>query len=191
MGIAAGPSRLRTERSVTQFFLSSPLHNLAVDDPDNIVTVLVFVGVAVFIGRLTARARADARLAGRRAQTMEDLYVFARRLTTINDLAALTDLTVGHVAAALGVEVILILPERGGTGRSRHDPCHRNDRIRRRCRGGRSMVERAKRRWLRRADDHSPFSLPAAAGGEGPRRRTRIEPGRSATAVEPRRPAVC
>lgn len=94
------------------FFFLPPLHNLAVDDPDNIVTVLVFVGVAVFIGRLTARARADARLAGRRAQTMEDLYVFARRLTTINDLAALTDLTVGHVAAALGVEVILILPER-------------------------------------------------------------------------------
>lgn len=93
------------------FFFLPPLHNLAVDDPDNVVTVVVFVGVAVFIARLTARARADAKLASRRAQTMEDLYAFARRLTTIDDLGALTDLTASHVASALGVEVILVLPE--------------------------------------------------------------------------------
>jgi two-component system sensor histidine kinase KdpD len=94
------------------FFFFPPIHDLMVDDPENVVAVLVFVGVAIFVARLTARARADARLAERRAMVTNKLYIFARQLTTIDDLDELLKLTAGHIAAALEVDAILLLPDK-------------------------------------------------------------------------------
>ena len=92
------------------FFFFPPLHNLSVDDPENVVAVITFVGVAVFVGRLTARARADAALAERRAKVTEELYAFARELTRIDDLDELLVLTAREVATATATETLLLVP---------------------------------------------------------------------------------
>jgi Osmosensitive K+ channel histidine kinase len=91
------------------FFFFPPLHNLSVEDPENVVAVVTFVGVAVFVARLTARARANAALAERRSAVNEELYAFARSLTGIDDLERLLDAAAARIAAAVEVETVLLL----------------------------------------------------------------------------------
>lgn len=93
------------------FFFFPPIHNFSVRDPENLVAVLVFVGVAVFVGRLTARARADATLAERRAAVTNTLYVFTRKIAELTDLEAVVNLTARQLAETLGLHVCLLLLE--------------------------------------------------------------------------------
>lgn len=94
------------------FFFFPPLHDLSVEDPENIVAVVIFLGVAIFVGRLTARARADAGLAERRATVTEELYAFARSLTSIEDRDKLCAFTASEIAGSIAVEAALLLPDR-------------------------------------------------------------------------------
>lgn len=50
------------------YFVFPPIHDLRVEDPENVIAVVIFVAVAVFVGRLTAKARAGTALAERRAK---------------------------------------------------------------------------------------------------------------------------
>ena len=106
-----GPALLAGLLSVAalNFFFFPPLHDLAVEDPENVVAVITFVGVAVFVARLTAHARENAGLAERRAVVTEELYAFARRLTGVDDLDRLLDVTAEQVSTAVGVETVLLL----------------------------------------------------------------------------------
>lgn len=106
-----GPALLACLLSVAalNFFFFPPLHDLAVEDPENVVAVITFVGVAVFVARLTARARENAGLAERRAVVTEELYAFARRLTGVDGLDRLLDVTAEQISTAIGVETVLML----------------------------------------------------------------------------------
>ncbi|QLH38033.1 MAG: DUF4118 domain-containing protein [Defluviicoccus sp.] len=97
------------------FFFLPPIHELAVKDPENVVAVLVFLSVAVFVGRLTARARADATLAKRRAEVTKELYAFARKLTGIDDLDELVGFTVRQLAETFDMGVVLLARRPGRT----------------------------------------------------------------------------
>jgi two-component system sensor histidine kinase KdpD len=50
------------------FFFTPPVHTLRIDDPGNVVTVLILLGVALFTSRLTARMRAEAESAAASAR---------------------------------------------------------------------------------------------------------------------------
>ena len=106
-----GPALLACLLSVAalNFFFFPPLHDLAVEDPENVVAVITFVGVAFFVARLTARARENASLAERRAVVTEELYAFARRLTGVDDLDRLLDVTAEQISTVIGVETVLML----------------------------------------------------------------------------------
>ncbi len=106
-----GPALLSGLLSVAalNFFFFPPLHDLAVEDPENVVAVIIFVGVAVFVARLTAHARENAGLAERRAVVTEELYAFARRLTGVDDLDRLLDVTAEQISTVIGVETVLLL----------------------------------------------------------------------------------
>jgi len=94
------------------FFIFPPIHDLTVEDPENVVAVLVFVGVAIFVGRLAAQARADAALAEHRAEVNNELYVFARLLTSIDDLDELLTLTARQFSERFDNDVVLLLADR-------------------------------------------------------------------------------
>ena len=94
------------------FFFFPPIHDLRVHDPENVVAVLVFVGVAIVVGRFASRARANARLAEQRATVTNKLYIFAARLTSVDDLADLLSLTARQIHEALGLDAIVLLAER-------------------------------------------------------------------------------
>jgi two-component system sensor histidine kinase KdpD len=96
------------------FFFIPPLYTLTIADPENAVALFFFLVVAVIASNLTARVRAQAITARRRAKTTEDLYLFSRKLAGVVSMDDLLWATAFQVASMLRVRVVLLLPE-GGT----------------------------------------------------------------------------
>ena len=93
------------------FFFLPPLYTFTIADPENVITLLVFVLVAGLASNLTARVRTQAIVARQRAATTEDLYRFSRKLTGIATLDDLLWATAYQVAHMLHLHVVLLLPD--------------------------------------------------------------------------------
>jgi len=96
------------------FFFLPPLYNFSIADPENVVTLLVFLLVAAIASNLTARVRTQAIVARQRAATTEDLYRFSRKLAGIATLDDLLWATAYQVAHMLKLHVVLLMPDVGG-----------------------------------------------------------------------------
>ncbi|HEY2890299.1 MAG TPA: DUF4118 domain-containing protein, partial [Dongiaceae bacterium] len=94
------------------FFLQ-PLYTVTITDPENVVAMFFFVIVAVIVSNLTSRVRSQAIAARQRAQTMEDLYLFARKLGGAPSLDELLYASGEQIALMLKLRVRLLLPESG------------------------------------------------------------------------------
>jgi two-component system sensor histidine kinase KdpD len=92
------------------FFFLPPLYTFTIADPENVVTLLVFMLVAGIASNLTARVRSQAIVARQRAATTEDLYRFSRKLAGIGSLDDLLWATAYQVAHMLRLHVVLLLP---------------------------------------------------------------------------------
>lgn len=95
------------------FFFLPPLYNFTIADPENIVTLMVFMLVAVLASNLTARVRTQAIVARERAATTEDLYRFSRKLAGVATLDDLLWATAYQIAHMLKLHVVLLMPESG------------------------------------------------------------------------------
>jgi len=93
------------------FLFLPPLYTFTIADPENIITLLVFVLVAGIASNLTSRVRMQAIIARQRAATTEDLYRFSRKLAGIATLDDLLWATAYQVAHMLGLHVVLLLPD--------------------------------------------------------------------------------
>jgi two-component system, OmpR family, sensor histidine kinase KdpD len=96
------------------FFFVPPIYSLLVADPENVVILVTFAIVAVIVSNLTARIRAQALTARRRASTTEDLYLFARTLAGIAELDELLAAIVRQIALMLDLRTLLLLPQDDG-----------------------------------------------------------------------------
>jgi two-component system sensor histidine kinase KdpD len=107
------PSLLACLASVLayNFFFIPPIYTFAVADPANLVTLLVFLLVAVVTSNLAARARAEALAAQQRARTTEALYAFSREIAGIIALDDLLRATVRQIASLLRLRVTLLVPD--------------------------------------------------------------------------------
>jgi two-component system, OmpR family, sensor histidine kinase KdpD len=72
-----------------------------------------FVVVAVIVSNLTSRVRSQAIAARQRAQTMEDLYLFSRKLGAAASLDDLLQAITEQIALMLGLQARLLLAEGG------------------------------------------------------------------------------
>jgi two-component system, OmpR family, sensor histidine kinase KdpD len=95
------------------FFFIPPTHTFTIQDPQNIITVLVLLGVAVASSQLAARTRDQALLAQRSADQNRSLAGFARQLTVISKVDELSQLLCREIGQLLHVHTLLLLPERG------------------------------------------------------------------------------
>ena len=93
------------------FFFLPPIYTFTIAAPENVVTLSVFMLVAVIASHLTARMRMQAILARQRAGTTEDLYRFSRKLAGITAMDDLLWATAYQVAHMLDLHVVLLLPE--------------------------------------------------------------------------------
>ena len=96
------------------FFFIPPIYTFTIADPQNLITVLVLMGVAVLASQQAARVREQALLAQRNAGQNSALAGFARLLTGITRDAELGQVLCAEVARLLNVRAVLLLPE-GGT----------------------------------------------------------------------------
>ncbi len=92
------------------FFFIPPTRTFTIQDPQNIITVLVLLGVAVVSSQLAARVRDQAVLAQRSAAQNSALAGFAGLLTGTSTHEALGQLLCAEVARLLDVNTVLLLP---------------------------------------------------------------------------------
>jgi two-component system sensor histidine kinase KdpD len=93
------------------FFFLPPLYTFTIAEPENIITLAVFMLVAVLASNLTARVRTQAIVARERAATTEDLYRFSRKLAGVAALDDLLWATAYQIAHMLKLHVVLLMPE--------------------------------------------------------------------------------
>jgi two-component system sensor histidine kinase KdpD len=93
------------------FLFLPPLYTFTIAEPENIVTLLVFLLVAVIASNLTARVRTQAVVARERAATTEDLYRFSRKLAGVVTLDDLLWATAYQIAHMLKLHVVLLMQD--------------------------------------------------------------------------------
>jgi two-component system sensor histidine kinase KdpD len=93
------------------FFFIPPVHAFTIADPQNIITVLVLLGVAVVSSKLAARSREQALLARASAAQNSALAGFARLLTGIRTREELGQLVCAEIGRLLDVRTVLLMPD--------------------------------------------------------------------------------
>jgi two-component system sensor histidine kinase KdpD len=110
-----GPSIMAAVLSllVYDFFFVQPVHTFTVTKPQDVLSLLVFLAVAVLTSNLTARIRDQAETARRREERTAALYAFSRQLAGAVGIDDLLPIIVRHVAEQFLAKVIVLLPDGG------------------------------------------------------------------------------
>jgi two-component system sensor histidine kinase KdpD len=90
------------------YYFTPPFHRLAISDRENVIALLVFLGVALIVSRFVdaaARSAADAERAGKEARTLADL---AATILDDDPMPAL----LSHLRDAFGFEGVALLRRR-------------------------------------------------------------------------------
>jgi two-component system sensor histidine kinase KdpD len=95
------------------FFFIPPLYTFTIADPQNLITVMVLLGIAVLVSQMASRVRDHALLARNSAAQNGALAGFARHLTGISSEMELGQVLCAEVARLLDVRAALLLPENG------------------------------------------------------------------------------
>jgi two-component system sensor histidine kinase KdpD len=96
------------------FFFLPPTGTLTVNNPENVISILVLLGVAVVTSQFAARVRAQADLAQSSARQNAALASFSRQLTAAPDQDALMQAICAEVGRLLDVRAVLLLPSADG-----------------------------------------------------------------------------
>lgn len=98
------------------FFFLPPVGTLSISNPENLISVVVLLGIAIATSHLTARVRAQADLAAASARTNAMLAGFLHRLGGVGDTDAAAQMICDDIHRLLAVQVVVLMPSRlGGT----------------------------------------------------------------------------
>jgi len=95
------------------FFFLPPLYTFTIQDPENVVTMLVLFGVAVVVSQLSSRLQAQAAIAERSAAQNSALASFARHLSGVTDRQQLAEVLGREAARLLGLDSVVLMPRDG------------------------------------------------------------------------------
>jgi two-component system sensor histidine kinase KdpD len=96
------------------FFFLPPTGTFTIRDPDNVVSVVVLLGVAIATSQLTARVRAQADLASVSARTNAALAGFLRQLTALDGQEAIAGAVAEEVGRLFDARVVVLAPGANG-----------------------------------------------------------------------------
>jgi len=96
------------------FFFMPPIYTFTIQDPQNAVTFVVLILVAVASSQFGARVQAQAELARRSAAQNSALAGFARNLTGITEKTELGRVLTAEVSRLLDVEAIFVVGSADG-----------------------------------------------------------------------------
>lgn len=111
-----GPSLLASIASFAAYdwFFTVPYRRLTMDDPQDIVSVFVFLLVAVLTSHLMSRVRQEGAAALEREARTSALYAFTRELAAAVRLDDLLAIVVRHVGERFGADAVVLMPADGG-----------------------------------------------------------------------------
>ncbi len=136
-GVRAGLFAGLASSLAYNFFFLPPTGTLTVNNPENVVSILVLLGVAVVTSQFAARVRAQADLAQSSARQNAALASFSRLLIAAPDQDMLMHAICAEVGRLLDVRTALLLPSADGpTLRAAVPP---EDRL--------EQIERAAAQW--------------------------------------------
>jgi two-component system, OmpR family, sensor histidine kinase KdpD len=95
------------------FFFIPPLYTFTIADPQNLITVMVLLAIAVTFSQMASRVRDHALLARHSAAQNGALAGFARQLTGITVETELGQVLCAEMARMLDVRAVMLLPEDG------------------------------------------------------------------------------
>jgi two-component system, OmpR family, sensor histidine kinase KdpD len=95
------------------FFFIPPLYTFTVASPQELLSLLVFLAVAVFTGTLAGRVHDQAEAVRQRAQNSESLYDFSRKLAGAAKLDDVLWAAATHLQKIVGGAVVFLIPEEG------------------------------------------------------------------------------
>ena len=97
------------------FVFLPPVGTLSISNPENLISVIVLLGIAFATSHLMSRVRAQADLAAASARTNATLAGFLRQIAGVNDAETAAQMICDDVRRLLGVQVILLGPVPGAT----------------------------------------------------------------------------
>ena len=95
------------------FFFIPPLYTLTVAEPQELLSLLVFLVVAVLTGSLAGRVHDQTQAVRARAHNTELLYDFSRKLSAAAKLDDALWAAAAHLQKAQGGHIAFLLPEAG------------------------------------------------------------------------------
>ena len=113
-GVRAGLFAGLASSLAYNFFFLPPTGTLTVNNPENVISILVLLGVAVVTSQFAARVRAQADLAQSSARQNAALASFSRQLTAAPDQDTLMQAICAEVGRLLDVRTVLLLPSADG-----------------------------------------------------------------------------
>jgi two-component system sensor histidine kinase KdpD len=93
------------------FFFTEPRYSLRISTTDDGIMFATYIVVAVAMGQLTARLRAQQDAERQREQRATALYLLTRELAESTDLAQLLAVVINQVGRSFNAEVALSLPD--------------------------------------------------------------------------------
>jgi two-component system, OmpR family, sensor histidine kinase KdpD len=96
--------------AVSVFFFYPPVYSFAIDDPQHIIELILFLIVAVAIGNQTARLHREIEISSRHEKEFRDLYAFSRRLAACVTAPGIYMAVEEYLSNVLGHRAVLIEP---------------------------------------------------------------------------------
>ena len=96
------------------FFFLPPTHTLTISNPENVITIVVFLGVALVTSQFAARIRSQAELAISSARLNAALAGFSRQLTTIGNDEELMQAICAELARLFDARACVLTASRDG-----------------------------------------------------------------------------
>ncbi len=96
------------------FFFIPPLYTFTIADPQNIITVVVLLAVAIAVSHMAGRLRETAEVSRASAARSHTLAGFAKRLTGLGSVSDIARVLCEESAALLGGYTVLLMPSESG-----------------------------------------------------------------------------
>jgi two-component system sensor histidine kinase KdpD len=96
------------------FFFIEPTGELTVAQPHEVLSLVIFIAVALAAGQLAARLREQVELARQQARQSQALLDFSRKLSGAHGQDRVLDAIASHLNASLGRPAVMLLPDDTG-----------------------------------------------------------------------------
>ncbi|MDN2579258.1 sensor histidine kinase KdpD [Aquibium sp. ELW1220] len=97
------------------FFLTEPFFTFEIANQDLVLTLFLFLAVAIVTGNLAARLRDQARTQRAIARRTANLFDFARKVASVASLDDVVWAAVTHVASTMQCSSLILMPDPEGT----------------------------------------------------------------------------